>query len=222
MLRISITFVLFQLGIAGTALAEEVMLDEFIAKCIRCSEEGRPLRDTGTNPVASHFTNGEFTLVLAHIEKLKPEQAFHLMMLLRTESPSLYSRLSKERKAEILFEALRRAEWFNDWGNFEKSFAFDDVAILAAMECDDAATKAFLSALDDHTEAPHYGSDAATFASRYQYRRCDYAFRILCLIHNKPFYFDKDPVNRDHEIESVKKLIEANSKAARQTESKAM
>jgi hypothetical protein len=138
-------------------------------------------------------------------------ESYHLLWAIRECDKQLFQSVPEETKAAILASALEKQRFVNDWGRPGPGEGFDYFSALALMETGPRAIRYLLPLLDNRTEAPRWGSADATISSMYKYRRCDYAYRYVCLIQNRPALFAIDPVDRDGNIASLKLAVPANS-----------
>jgi hypothetical protein len=144
-------------------------------------------------------------LALEHLEEHQDASSFHLLMALRRLDPHAYSRVAAEVRAQILCSALQHVIALDDWGYLDPSGSYDGPAAAALLETGDVARSCLVPILDDKRSAKLFGSEAATMSTLYEYRRCDFAYRYLCLLTGKPADFDAVVHNRDLKIEQLKR-----------------
>lgn len=153
----------------------------------------------------------EGTLAPAHAAeaagqvRARPDaSSFHLLLALRRAAPDAYLELPAEARAGVLVDALRTQAYLNDWGNLGPGGGYDGPAAAALLEAGEAARPGLLELLDDTRPAPLMGSEEASISKLYRYRRCDFAFRYLCLLDGAPAPFDPDPTARDAAIAALR------------------
>jgi len=141
---------------------------------------------------------------LAHIKKHTDYTSYHLLMALRKFYASSYKDVPNENKSAILCSALTKTTGLNDWGNLGPSGSYDDESAEALLATGKAALKRLAPILDDASEAPLFGSEAATMSDVYRYRRKDFAYRYASLLLGKSPVFRAEPKERDQDIEALK------------------
>ena len=86
-------------------------------------------------------------------------------------------------RAEILCAALRTQQYLNDFGYLHPTeHSSDGESARALLETGDAARPCLARLLDDRDPAPLFGSEAATIADMYRFRRRDFAYHYLSRI----------------------------------------
>ena len=109
--------------------------------------------------------------------------------------------LRAERKAAILVDALRTQVFLNDFGLLDLSESFLRPAGKAVVELGEVALPALKGLLGDEGAAPLMGSEEATLASLYGYRRKDFAYFLMCGIEGKGYVFEAGVKERDGRME---------------------
>ena len=95
---------------------------------------------------------------------------------------------------------LAHGRYSNDWGHLQ----YDSDIARALLQTGPAALPYLRPLLDDRSPFLAMGSMEATQSRADQYRRCDFAYRYICLILGSEPEFDRDPENRDKAIERLK------------------
>src|SRR5207253_2951789 len=96
----------------------------------------------------------------------------------------------------------------NDWGFLTTSGPDDDFSANALLELGQESLPGLRSLLDNADPAYLDGSKAATGSMLYQYRRKDFAYHYVCSILELPYKFDRDPAERDNDIEVLKAKLD--------------
>ena len=140
----------------------------------------------------------------AHIRLYPDWTSYHVLLVLRQDHPSTYARIPLGTRAAVLCSALAIVRDMNDWGYLDESGSYEGDAGKALLEVGPAALSHLRPLLDDRNAAWLSGSKEATMSGIYQYRRADFAYNYACLILGWPRMFDRDPKERDKEIEQLK------------------
>ena len=147
------------------------------------------------------FGDEDARAAAARIAERPDAAVFHLLMALRREAPDAYREIPAEARAEALTAALRDLPELNDFGGMEPDgHGHDGPAAQALLELRDAARGPLTELLGDTRPAPLAGSEAATMARTYGYRRCDYAYRYLCKLLGRDARFAAAVADRDRAI----------------------
>jgi hypothetical protein len=107
-------------------------------------------------------------------------------------------------RAKVLAATLAEHRQLNDFGYLAPDGSYDGPAALALLELGRAAIPALRPLLDDTSQAFLSGSEEATMAKLYGYRRADFAFRSLAQIVGEDATFEKDPARRDEAIAALR------------------
>lgn len=170
------------------------------------AEEGLLL---GQSDAYTEATFGESDLreAVALIRGRPDAGAFHLLMALRRASPGAYSEIPAEARAAVLTDSLRRQRKLNDWGWIEPSGGHDGPAAQALLETGTAAVRLLAPLLEDDSTARLIGSEIATVARQYGYRRKDFAYRYLCKLLGREPTFEPQPAERDAAIAALQREL---------------
>ncbi len=125
------------------------------------------------------------------------KDAFHLLMALRRDAPDIYATIPEVNRAEVLTAALQQFPELNDFGWIEPGGSHVGPAASAILELDGAARTTLQTLLTDRNPADLAGSEEATMAKLYRYRRCDYARWLLAALDGEAFDFAATPEERD-------------------------
>ncbi len=74
------------------------------------------------------------------------------------------------------------------------------------------AVKYLTPLLDDRARMVTSGSKEATLGNIYGYRRCDFAYRYVCLLRGLEPSFAPTPAERDKEIDRLKAVLGMNGR----------
>jgi hypothetical protein len=129
--------------------------------------------------------------------------SYHLLFAIRTSFPERYACLSPETKAAVLCSTLQHVLVLNDWGCLDDP-SCDGEAALALLETGSAAIPFLQKILDDDADAFLEGSADATVSINDHYRRCDFAYRYICLINRWPPRYSTEIAERDRYINKLK------------------
>jgi hypothetical protein len=130
---------------------------------------------------------------------------FHLLMALRRDDPPGYQEIPAGARAAVLAGALAHVQWLNDFGYLDPGGSYVGPAGAALLEAGNPARPYLVELLGDHSPAPLRGSEEATMAKMFGYRRCDFAYRFLTLLTGQDLPFDPDPARRDELITALRK-----------------
>jgi len=175
-------------------------------RLVAASEAGQVL------PEAEDYLNPQFDELEAAdaarwIEANPGHSAFHLLMALGRGAPDVYAGIPPAVRAKVLAATLAEHRQLNDFGYLAPDGSYDGPAAYALVELGDAAIPALRPLLDDHSRAFVSGSEEATMAKLYGYRRADFALRYLQLILGEDTTFDKDPARRDEAIAALREKL---------------
>ena len=172
------------------------MSESVIDRLIQASRDRRLL---GQSPdwAQAHLDDGQIREAAGQIAARPDASSYHLLMTLRRAAPEAYAAIPAETRASVLVDALASTAYLNDWGYLGPEGTHDSVAAQALLETGEAARKPLLALLKDDSPAPLMGSETAAIASRFGYRRSDYAYRYLRLLDGETPEFDPDPATRD-------------------------
>lgn len=171
------------------------MINELIAD----STEGLALEESETYR-SLHLTEAQASEAADLVRQTPDHTRYHLLMALRRDHPGRYSQIPVGTRASILTAALANVRWLNDFGYLDPGGSWDGPAATALVETGADAEPALRQLLADRSPAPLRGSEMATMAHLYGYRRADYAFRYLARIAGQDPAFDPDPKRRDEQI----------------------
>jgi len=129
--------------------------------------------------------------------------AYILLMSLREHAPVAYAGIPDACKARVLCDALANLTFLNDFGYLESSASYDDMAGKALITIGKPAVNCLRALLGDKSQAPLFGSEAATLSGFLQYRRADFAYRYIMLILGKQPAFPADTAERDKLISDL-------------------
>jgi hypothetical protein len=142
--------------------------------------------------------------------------SYHTLLAFKKCYNAVYYRLPPSIRARILCSALHNTRVMNDWGLLSPEGAYDDLSALALLESGPEAIPLLVPILDDTTKVGVNGSKETTTCSLYRYRRCDYAYRYLCLLLGCEPTFRALPLERDKDIDLLKKNIHRRERAKQQ------
>jgi hypothetical protein len=129
---------------------------------------------------------------------------FHVQMTLWRAAPDSYEQVPAAARAQVLAGTLAGYRQLNDFGYLDPHGSYDGPAALALLELGDAALTALEPLLADDRPAPLSGSEEATLAKRFAYRRKDFAFRYVSKLRGRDAPFDPDPAHRDAAIAALR------------------
>jgi hypothetical protein len=132
--------------------------------------------------------------------------SFHLLCALREQYPATYFSIPNRSKVLVLSSALSHSEVSYDWGTmYPPDQGIEGECGEAIVAIGRAALPFLVPILDDTTLITAAGSGGmGSIATKYKYRRADYAYRFICVILKREFLFDPDPQVRDTRIEKLK------------------
>jgi hypothetical protein len=190
-------------------------LSDRLEKLIAESKAGYPPLETSVvlkKATAETWSEEEVKAAVIYVTNNRDVSSYHLLFALEKVSPEAFGQISSEARAKILVSALKNISCLNDWSVLSPTEPYDDHAAKELIATGPAAVSLLLPLLDDTRDAPLRGSAPATASSEYQYRRCDFAYRYLCLIHGKPAPFMVKPSERDVDIAILKKELTTTAK----------
>jgi hypothetical protein len=158
-----------------------------------------------------HFSEAEVSRAQSYIVSHPDYSSYHLLLSLRSDFSAAYARIPNSTKLAILCDVFKRALTLNDWGDLSGN-GYEDKAALALLETGLEALPHITPLLDDRTPVSLSGSEERTISVQAKYRRCDYAYRYVCLILGISPKFDFDPEERDKEIVRLKEQIARRGK----------
>jgi hypothetical protein len=183
-----------------------------IEKLIAASVQGitlREVRGISTVSVSAHQLAEAKAYILAHPDFT----SYHLLFFVKRYSPLSYHSVPDLQKAQILVSTLTHQYAFNDWGHLAPKGSHDREVAQALLALGDQVVPILEPVLDDDTPVGLFGSEEATISLLYQYRRCDYAYRYICVLLGKPAHFAKKIEERDRAIQELKKTLASNREA---------
>jgi hypothetical protein len=140
-----------------------------------------------------------------HIRSQPDFSSYFLLMTLLEDWPDSYRQIPKETRAAVLCSALSHARVSNDWGWLSPADGgYDYPPARALLDTGDVAVKYLTPVLDDRGELIANGSAEATQSIVYRYRRCDFAYRYICVLRGLEPLFARTPEKRDKEIDRLK------------------
>jgi hypothetical protein len=177
-------------------------------------------RSKGKEPLYARWRPGPWRLRredIPHADRYirsHPDFSSYLLLLaLLEEWPEPYERIPKETRAAILCSALSRATLSNGWGWLSpEDGGYDYPPARALLDTGDVAVKYLTPLLDDRAVMVANGSKEATLSFEYRYRRCDFAYRYLCLLRGLKPSFAPTPEERDKEIDRLKAVLGAKDR----------
>ena len=175
-------------------------------RLVAASEAGQVL------PEAEDYLNPRFDPQEAEaaarwIEANPGHSAFHLLMALGRGAPEVYRSIPADVRAKVLAATLAEHRQLNDFGYLAPDGSYDGPAAHALLELGEAAIPALRPLLDDSSHAFLSGSEEATMAKLYGYRRADFALRYLQQILGEDAPFDRDPARRDEAIAALREKL---------------
>jgi hypothetical protein len=108
--------------------------------------------------------------------------SYHLMFLLYNYGADVYLGLPKQVIAQILCSSLANVQFVNDWGYLAPSESYDGIAARMLIRLGRECLPRVAELLKDSRAARLFGSEEATMAHTYRYRRADFAYRYAMLI----------------------------------------
>jgi len=134
-----------------------------------------------------------------------PSARFLAAEILFARAPEFPPDDLKRPLAQIYARALATAEVANPWG------LPGEVGPVGQhlLQIGDAALQPLLELLDDRRRVAYIGSKDATFGNSYAYRVKDLAASYVSLLGDLPYPVREGPADRDREIESLRKAVEA-------------
>jgi hypothetical protein len=162
--------------------------------------------------IANPLLETDVPEALAYIRKHPDGTSYHLLFALRKYYPSSYESVPNQEKSAILCGALKHTVGLNDWGILSPSGSFDRESAQALLETGKTALECLAPILDDDSPAPLFGSKVATTSKVYRYRRKDFAYRYASLLIGKSPVFDRDPKERDKDIDRLKAELKKHAK----------
>ena len=125
----------------------------------------------------------------------QPDRSSLLSLLaLRKMSTDEYKKLNQDLRVSILTNSLKTAQNFNTFGMPHDHW---EDAAKAIIEEGRAAEKPLIAMLNDHRDAPVWGSELFMEYKRYKYRVSDYAWALLNEIRGQKVQIPEDPAARD-------------------------
>ena len=136
--------------------------------------------------------NGEHALMaLRVLKRLAPEEPF-----------------TDEARAILYASALSRERNFLRWGSITGAGFLPGVYGQELMLLGDVATAPLRRRLDNRRRAWVIGRRVGRENRDQQDRVCDYAWVMLCEIHDRPLVYHRDPRSRDEEIRRLDLWLE--------------
>jgi hypothetical protein len=177
-----------------------------IDELIRDSERGLPLEASEAYRGAE-LDDAAAAEVRDAVRRQPDASRYHLLMLLARRRPERAAEIPASERAAVLAGALAALTFLNDFGHLDPAESYDGPAARELLATDGAAREPLAPLLADTREAPLRGSEAATMSHVYGYRRCDFAYRYLCLVLGETPEFDRDPGRRDAAIARLRERV---------------
>jgi hypothetical protein len=133
--------------------------------------------------------------------------AFLLLLALRRDARDVYDKVPAQLRARVLASSLRDQNGLVDWGYLDPGGSYDGPAAQALLELGDAAVPELAPLLADDRTARVPGSEVATIAKKYGYRKADFAYRYVRRLRGDDAPFDPDPARRDQEIRELQREL---------------
>jgi hypothetical protein len=162
--------------------------------------------------------------VINRITKRPDLSSVNLLMVLRNSQPKAYAKIKDEIKAKILLDHLKACTFGDDWSLLVEDRLFnirpkkksdppqgsvDNLAGKALLElAPDLVLQGLLEVLQDETEISYAGSAETTQAFFDVVRRCDLAYRYICILKKIPFKYSNSVKMRDRGIEQLMKQLD--------------
>jgi hypothetical protein len=188
-----------------------------VEQLVTLSNRGQPLLDVT-------LAAGEVGRVQKRVEAHQDRSSLHLLIALRRDHKAVYNKIQAETKARILIDALKHTKCADDWSHLIDSGAMlvirppkskapkptssDGTAAQALLELPAKVTAPMLiDVLQDEDEICWSGSAEATRSYLEQLRRCDLAFRYLCILNGIQPTYKSSVQARDQAIEALMKQL---------------
>jgi hypothetical protein len=177
-------------------------------------------RSKGKQSLHAHWRPGPWRLRredIPHADQYirsHPDFSSYLLLITLFEGwRESYERIPKETRAAILCSALSRSTLSNEWGWLSpEDGGYDYPPARALLDTGDMAVKYLTPLLDDRARMVTTGSKEATVSRFYRYRRCDFAYRYICLLRGLKPSFAPTPEERDMEIDRLKAVLRTNER----------
>jgi hypothetical protein len=150
------------------------------------------------------LTQPEMEFIWKRIMSTPDHTSYRLLFLALTKSQGKYTVFPYDTMAKILCATLVRTPDLNDWGRVCIQ-PYDGFAARLLLSTGDFAIKYLVPILDNKKAAPLFGSIIAAMSDTF--RRCDYAYRYICLIKGFGYKGERTYQERDKMIESLKKKL---------------
>jgi hypothetical protein len=201
--RIVVISILIFICCAGIYLYDEYLsLPPSVSGLVLASFSLKSISESDLNEQS--LKSEDLVRAIKYINSHQDYTCYHLLIAIRRDHADVFQQIPKETQAKILCSALKKAQWFNDWGYLVPGECFDDEIAQALIQTGKPALKYLLPILDDESRAPHWGSEIATVSEMHQLRRSDFAFRYAQIILGKTPTFNPDSNVRDAEIATLK------------------
>jgi hypothetical protein len=145
-------------------------------------------------------------------------RSFFVLWAIRRQDRNVYNAIPPSIRASILCSALQHVDTGNNFGD---PCSFDAPAAVDLLATGEAALPYLERILDDHEPLQVTGSEDAAISEAWEYRRCDYAYRYVCLILGLKPKWHNEPEQRDKEIELIKQKL-AQATGRRQVDNNAI
>lgn len=182
------------------------MTDELLSRLAAASDGGLLLAES-EDYLRGQLDAGDARAIASWIQAHPQRSAFHALMLLARAAPDVYEDIPAAVRAQVLAATLAEHRQLNDFGYLDPDGSYDGPAALALLELGEVAVAALRPLLDDAGAVRLSGSEAATLAKIYGYRRSDFALRYLSLIAGLDASFQKDPADRDAAIAVLRERL---------------
>ena len=151
----------------------------------------------------AELTSEEIEAAREHIQKHQDMSSYHLLMALRECAVDVYTGIPEVIKSKVLCDALGKMLFLNDFGHLGPSDPYDGESAKALVSIGRPSLCCLRDLLVDQHEAMLFGSEEATGASIYKYRRSDFAYRYIMVILGRTPTFPSTPEERDKLIERL-------------------
>lgn len=182
------------------------MSGDAVERLVAASDAGMllPEAEDYQNP---RFDADEAAAAARWVQAHPGHSAFHVLMALGRGAPEAYATIPPEVRAKVLAATLAEHRQLNDFGYLDPDGSYDGPAAHAVLELGEAAIPALRPLLEDMSRAQLSGSEEATMAKLFEYRRADFAFRLVSLLLARDAPFDRDPARRDEAIAALREEL---------------
>lgn len=154
--------------------------------------------------VSKPLQKDDVTTAIKRVKSYPDYTSYLVLMALRTNAPEAYKRMPTADKAAILVSALEKYKCLDDWGYLREEYAQENDAATALVETGKEAVPKLLLLLANKNDVMFQHGKSNVLSRAYGYRRCDFAYRYLCLILKRDWKFEKKPADRDKDIAQLK------------------